>query len=191
MSVSSRQIPCPISRARGVLSAILTPLLLAGSAVAAGTEEVDYLTEVRPILARSCFACHGQDEEQRAKGLRVDRRDFATKELEDGTQAIVPGDPDASEMVARIIEEDVSLRMPPRKAGEPLSAEEVDLIKRWIAQGAPYAEHWAFLPPAERPLPSVGARTAPGRGTGSTPGSSPGWSGKGSGRRPRPTASRS
>ena len=59
-------------------------------------------------------------------------------------------------MVARIIEEDVSLRMPPRKAGEPLSAEEVDLIRRWIAQGAPYAEHWAFLPPAERPLPAVG-----------------------------------
>lgn len=159
MSVSSRQNPCPISRATCVLSAILAPLLLAASAVAAGPEvEVDYLTQVRPILARNCFACHGQDEEQRAKELRIDRREFATKELEDGTQAIVPGDPDASEMVARIIEEDVSLRMPPKKSGVPLSAEEVDLIKRWIAQGAPYAEHWAFVPPAERPLPSVRSR---------------------------------
>ena len=158
MSVSSRLNPCPILRASCVLAAILAPLLLAGPAVAAaGTEEeVDYLTQVRPILARSCFACHGQDEEQRAKGLRIDLREFATKEQrESGAQAIVPGDPDASEIVARITEEDVSLRMPPKKAGEPLSAEEVDLIKRWIAQGAPYAEHWAFLPPAERPLPSL------------------------------------
>ncbi len=63
MSVSSRQNPCPISRAICGLSAILAPLLLAGSAVAAGPgEEVDYLTQVRPILARNCFACHGQDE---------------------------------------------------------------------------------------------------------------------------------
>src|SRR5947199_6592562 len=125
---------------------------------------VDYNREIRPILSKNCFACHGQDEEHRAKGLRLDLRDSALKELPDGALAIVPGDPEASDLFLRVIDEDESMRMPPRKSGNRLSKAEVDALRRWIAQGASYAEHWAFVAPADRPLPAVKDRTWPRNG---------------------------
>ncbi len=133
---------------------------VAGPPVAA----VDYNREIRPILAKNCFSCHGQDETHRAKGLRLDRRDSALTELPDGAVAIVAGDPEASELIARVTEEDESLRMPQRKSGNRLSTAEIDLLKRWIAEGASYAEHWAFVPPADRPLPGVSDRSWPRNG---------------------------
>ena len=95
--------------------------------------KADYNRDVRPILAKNCFACHGQDEAKRAKGLRLDRRDSAVKPLKNGDMAIVPGDPESSELIARITEEDDTLRMPPRKAGNRLTPAEVDVLRRWIA----------------------------------------------------------
>ena len=91
--------------------------------------KVDYNRDVRPILARNCFACHGQDESKRAKGLRLDRRDAAVKPLKNGDEAIVPGDPESSELIVRVTEEDDMMRMPPRKAGNRLIAEEVDILR--------------------------------------------------------------
>jgi hypothetical protein len=85
----------------------------------------------------------------------LDRRDAATKALADGTTAIVAGAPDDSELFARITDEDEDLRMPPRKAGERLTASEVDTLKRWIEQGAPYADHWALVRPVSHSLPAV------------------------------------
>ena len=79
--------------------------------------KVDYNREVRPILAKNCFACHGQDEAKRAKGLRLDVRESAIKPLKSGESAIVPGDSDSSELIARLTEEDATRRMPPRKTG--------------------------------------------------------------------------
>src|SRR5262245_65797270 len=79
----------------------------------AAKRKVDYNREVRPILAKNCFACHGQDEAKRAKGLRLDLRDSALKPLKNGDVAIVAGDPDSSELIARVTEEDETLRMPP------------------------------------------------------------------------------
>jgi hypothetical protein len=90
---------------------------------------VDYLREVRPLLAKNCFPCHGTDEAQRARGLRLDLRDEAVKELKSGAVAIVPGSPDESDLIARLIEEDESLRMPPRKTGERLSKAEIDTLR--------------------------------------------------------------
>ena len=84
--------------------------------------KVDFNREVRPILAKNCFACHGQDEAKRAKGLRLDRREAAVKPLKSGETAIVPGDPDSSELILRVTEEDETLRMPPRKSGQPAHA---------------------------------------------------------------------
>ena len=85
------------------------PLLSAGLALemaraAPPTAAVDYDREIRPILAKNCFACHGQDETHRAKGLRLDRRDSAVAELSDGAIAIVPGDPEGSDLIARVTE---------------------------------------------------------------------------------------
>ena len=79
--------------------------------------KLDFNRDVRPILAKNCFACHGQDEAKRAKGLRLDRREGAVKPLKSGDLAIVPGDPDSSELISRITQADESLRMPPKKAG--------------------------------------------------------------------------
>ncbi len=116
---------------------------------------VDFNREVRPILSNNCFACHGSDEAKRVKGLRLDQRETAVKPLKSGEAAIVPGDPEASNLVARISEEDDSLRMPPRKAGNRLSPAQVDVLTRWVQEGAKYAEHWALIPPKAETLPKV------------------------------------
>jgi mono/diheme cytochrome c family protein len=137
------------------------PLSLGLASVSAAQErvepagKVDYNREVRPILAKNCFACHGQDEAKRAKGLRLDRRESATQPLKNGETAVVPGDPESSELIGRITEEDETLRMPPKKVGVRLTPAEVELLRRWIAQGADYALHWAFVAPEARPIPKV------------------------------------
>jgi hypothetical protein len=119
---------------------------------------------VRPILAKNCLACHGQDEAKRAKGLRLDRRDSVVKPLKNGDIAVVPGDPESSELVLRITEEEETLRMPPKKAGPRLTPPEVEVLRRWILQGADYALHWAFVGPSARPIPQVTDRTWPRNG---------------------------
>ncbi len=116
---------------------------------------VDFAREVRPILSKNCFACHGADEAKRAKGLRLDQREVAVKPLKSGETAIVPGDPESSNLVARISEADDTLRMPPRKAGNRLSPPEVDVLTRWVQQGAKYVEHWALIPPKAETEPKV------------------------------------
>ncbi len=126
--------------------------------------EVDFNRDIRPILSRNCFACHGRDEEHRAAKLRLDQRDSALAELEDGARAIVPGDPESSELIFRITEEDETVRMPPKKAGGRLRPDEIERIRRWIAQGAAYANHWAYEPPKDRPLPEVRDRSWPRNG---------------------------
>ena len=125
---------------------------------------VDFNREVRPILAKNCFACHGQDEAKRAKGLRLDRRESAVKPLKSGETAIVPGDPDSSELILRITEEDETLRMPPRKSGNRLTPAEVDVLTRWIGEGAEYAPHWALIAPKALPLPDVNDKAWPRNG---------------------------
>src|SRR5262245_19599973 len=125
---------------------------------------VDFNRDVRPILSKNCFPCHGADEAKRAKGLRLDLRESATKPLKSEETAIVPGDPDSSALVARITEEDETLRMPPRKAGNRLSLAEVDILTRWIKQGASYTEHWALIKPKAQALPKVGDPTWPRNG---------------------------
>jgi Protein of unknown function (DUF1553)/Protein of unknown function (DUF1549)/Planctomycete cytochrome C len=121
----------------------------------AAKRKVDFNREVRPILAKNCFACHGQDEAKRARGLRLDVRESAIKPLKSEAVAIVPGDPESSELIARLTEEDETLRMPPRKLGNRLTPAEVETLRRWIAEGAHYARHWALIPPEALSLPEV------------------------------------
>ncbi|MGE3821696.1 MAG: PSD1 and planctomycete cytochrome C domain-containing protein, partial [Isosphaeraceae bacterium] len=125
---------------------------------------VDFSRDVRPILSRSCFACHGTDEATREAGLRLDLRDDAIAELKSGARAIVPGNPEESDLIFRITESDETIRMPPPKHGEPLSAQEIGVLTRWIAEGANYARHWAFDPPVDRPLPKVTRKNWPRNG---------------------------
>ena len=129
--------------------------LLAPS-VRAADVPVDFNREVRPILASNCFICHGPDEKERKAKMRLDTRDGAIRD-NDGVRAIVPGKPDDSELIKRIITSEKDDLMPPAKSGKKLSAKEIDTLRRWIAQGAPYAQHWAYVKPVKTPLPDVAA----------------------------------
>ncbi|HKI33904.1 MAG TPA: DUF1549 domain-containing protein, partial [Gemmataceae bacterium] len=111
--------------------------------------KVDYNFQVRPLLADRCFVCHGPDEKKRKAKLRLDDPAVARRVL-------APGKPDESELVRRITTADPAERMPPRKSNLTLNNEEIDLLRRWVAEGAEYKPHWAFLPPPDVvPLPSV------------------------------------
>src|SRR5262245_59367576 len=130
---------------------ITTATLAAGTIVA--DDKLDYSRDIRPILADKCFACHGPDAKQRQAGLRLDQRDDAIKRLESDAVAIVPGDPRGSALVSRILSTDESERMPPSDSQKKLTDEQKTVLKRWIEQGAPYAEHWSFISPKKAPLP--------------------------------------
>jgi len=145
-----------------VLGLLWRPAFADGSA--AGPGKVGFIAEVRPILAKNCFTCHGPDEAKRAKGLRLDQRESAIKPLKSGDAGIVPGDPDSSALYLRITEEDETLRMPPRKAGGRLSTAEIEILRRWVEQGADYARHWALVVPRALPLPRMRETTWPRNG---------------------------
>src|SRR5947207_14532832 len=99
------------------------------------TEPVDFSSQIRPVISSKCFSCHGPDESSRKAKLRLDLRDEAIKDHK-GTRAIVPGDPGNSELVRRITTTDPDDLMPPPKTGRALSAADIELIQRWIQQGA-------------------------------------------------------
>ena len=121
----------------------------------------DFNRDVRAILAEHCFKCHGPDPEHRQAGLRLDEGESARSFLGSGATAIVPGDPQASELVRRIDSTDPGDMMPPPGAMHRLSEEQKDVLRRWVAAGAEYAPHWAFLPPQPCPLPHVHATDWP------------------------------
>ena len=117
---------------------------------------IDFNRDVRPILSDRCFACHGPDSNKgREAGLRLDTFEGATMVLESGRQAIVPGDPGASELIKRIHTHDPDDLMPPAKLGRPLGEKEKAILETWIAQGAGYQPHWAFVPPVAHPAPET------------------------------------
>jgi hypothetical protein len=109
---------------------------------------VDYNWDVRPILSQNCFNCHGNSI--RKAGLRLDQAETAYAELPEspGHHAIVPGKPEASELIRRITSTDPDFRMPPKDTHKTLSATQVATLIQWIKGGATYREHWAYLPPA-------------------------------------------
>jgi hypothetical protein len=112
--------------------------------------------DVRPILSRYCFKCHGPDEGQRQSGLRLDVRDSAIKPADSGKSAIVPRQPDASDLLRRInLPEGSDDKMPPASTKFELTAEQRDILNRWIASGAEYRPHWAFVAPQRPVLPRV------------------------------------
>ena len=118
-------------------------------------KRVDFNFQVRPILSDKCFNCHGPDTRQRKAGLRLDTKEGAFGSNKSGGHAIVPGNLDESDLVARINAEDESERMPPKSLGRSLSREEIGLLTRWIEQGAEWKPHWAFLPPVAAPYPDA------------------------------------
>jgi hypothetical protein len=119
-----------------------------------GVATVQFDRDVRPILSDKCFVCHGPDSSRREAGLRLDVRAEALAPLDSDLMAIVPGDPEASELMRRVTSEDEYEVMPPPEAKlEPLTPREIELLRRWIAEGAEYEAHWAFRPLDAPPVP--------------------------------------
>src|SRR5262245_49727018 len=116
----------------------------------ASAAAIDFSRQIRPILSDNCFACHGPDEGARKAKLRLDNREGALKGGKSGDPAVVPGKPDESELIKRITALDEDDLMPPPKSKKQLSAAQIDLLKRWVAEGAAWPSHWAFEKP-QRP----------------------------------------
>jgi len=138
-------------------------LLLAGCLWAWTTNHLygndpDFTREVRPLLARYCFKCHGPDEKTRKARLRLDDPKIAHKAV------IVAGQPDKSELIQRVFSRDADRVMPPPSTKTSLSKEQKELLKRWVAAGAKYQKHWAFVPPKQSALPAVKDRHWPANG---------------------------
>ncbi|MDF1812111.1 MAG: PSD1 and planctomycete cytochrome C domain-containing protein [Verrucomicrobiales bacterium] len=111
-------------------------------------DEVDFARDVQPILSNNCYACHGPDEGERAAELRLD--------TEVGARSVLDlENPAASEMLHRIATKDPDEQMPPPKKKEALKPEEIQILKRWIEQGAKWGTHWAFEVPVKPPVPQV------------------------------------
>lgn len=135
---------------------ILRPLALAGLSLALplAAAAPDFQKEVRPILSANCFHCHGNDRTTRMAGLRLDVREGLFSVRKSGP-VIVPGQPERSLLWQRITAKDPARRMPPPYAHKTLKPEELETIRRWIAAGAEWREHWAFRAPVRPPLPEV------------------------------------
>ncbi len=136
-------------RIRSILLTFALPTLTSGSAPA--SPEIDFNRDIRPILSNNCLSCHGPDEKERKADLRLDSREEALADL-GGYAAIVPGDTEESELILRLITDDMDERMPPKGKGRPLTGEEINLLKRWVAGGAKFDRHWSYQVP-KRPAP--------------------------------------
>jgi len=130
------------------------PAIPATSAPAPPAPAPDFQRQVRPILSDNCFRCHGPDKGNRMADLRLDIREGAFAQRKNGS-VIVPGKPDESLIVKRIMSEDPAFRMPPLMAHKTLTAEQKEIIRRWIEAGAPWKEHWAFIAPTLQTPPPV------------------------------------
>jgi hypothetical protein len=123
----------------------------------AGAEDrpLDFNRDIRPILSNNCYKCHGFDDKERKGELRLDTADGFTKPAESGAPAIVPGKHAESELYKRLTSTDADVKMPPPESGKTLSAEQIELIKKWIDQGGKWTLHWSFLSPQRAEAPAV------------------------------------
>lgn len=155
MQVVSRIHGCSVRWIGKTLFATLTLLAAAWGSVFA-QDPIDFARDIEPIFIRHCSECHGPDQQK--SGLRLDARDSALGEARSGMHPIVPGDPNASELLRRVLSQDPDEVMPPK--GRPLEATDIDRLRRWIAEGAKWNEadplqHWAFQVPVRPEVPKV------------------------------------
>jgi len=133
---------------RFCLSWLVVILLLILGLPSLYAEKLEYNRDVRPILAENCFACHGFDKAKREAGLRLDTPEGAVAKLDSGEVAILPGNPDESELVKRILATDDAI-MPPQESGKKLTDAQKAILKTWVEQGARYDKHWSFIAPVK------------------------------------------
>jgi hypothetical protein len=119
-----------------------------------GVEKLDFNQHIRPILSDNCFACHGFDAKHRKADLRLDVPEGAFA-VNDGVQAIRPGDPAASALIQRILTQDEDEIMPPPDSHKKLTSQQIAVLKQWVTEGATYRKHWAFEAPVKFPTPAA------------------------------------
>lgn len=141
--------PSPCRTAAGLFAGLVVGLIPAVAAPAP-LGRVEYNRDIRPILSDTCFNCHGPDQNTRKAKLRLDVREEALAK-----NAFVPGKPEESELVKRLFSADPDELMPPPEAHKPLTVAQKELLKRWIAEGAEYQPHWAYLPVQRPPIPAT------------------------------------
>ncbi|MFM8905647.1 MAG: PSD1 and planctomycete cytochrome C domain-containing protein, partial [Verrucomicrobiota bacterium] len=127
----------------------LLSLFLAASTAAPLPDKVDFNRDVRPILSENCFYCHGPDASHRKAKLRLDLRDAALAK-----EAFIPGKPEESELSKRLDAEDPEERMPPADSHKKLDDRQKAVLRKWIAQGAEYRQHWSYEPPVKPSAPA-------------------------------------
>ena len=118
----------------------------------AANEKISFNRDIRPIMSDTCFHCHGFDAKTREAGMRLDVRDEALKPTKTEALPIVPGRPEASEIINRIFDDRDP--MPPVDAHKPLTPAQKELLRRWVAEGAVYEPHWAYAPLVQPPVPT-------------------------------------
>ncbi|OAI58115.1 hypothetical protein AYO49_01270 [Verrucomicrobiaceae bacterium SCGC AG-212-N21] len=143
-----------------LLLALFTCCVFVARPSQAAESKVQFNRDIRPILSDTCFHCHGPDEKERKAGLRLDIRADALKPAKSGSIAIVPGKPEESELIARVFTSDEDDLMPPTKLHKPQTSRQKDLLKQWVAEGAEYQGHWAFIAPTRPAVPHPVKRTA-------------------------------
>ena len=144
-----------------VSATFLASALASVSLRAADAGKIDFNRDIRPILSDNCYACHGPDENKRKGGLRLDRKEDAFAKLKSGKHALVAGDPKSSTLVERLKTADPDELMPPPEGGRKLTAQQIELLTRWVEQGAPWQGHWSFMTPERPAVPRVKAADWP------------------------------
>ena len=139
----------PLSALLLLLAALPMGSTRINAANAALDRPIEFNRDVRPILSDNCFYCHGNDSNHRKGKLRLDVREEALRK-----EAFIPGNPEKSALIERILSSDPDEMMPPPDSHKKLSAKEKETLKRWIQQGAAYQQHWSFEKPIKTPVPS-------------------------------------
>src|SRR5436190_99061 len=137
-----------------VIAVVVSGLMLPSPAHAQG-RRIDYNRDIRPILSDLCYKCHGPDEKERKAGLRLDTQLGVEAKVDSGLAVIVPRKSAESELFVRITATDPNEKMPPPALGKTLSPQQIDLIKRWIDEGATMRGHWSFVAPVRTQPPVV------------------------------------
>src|SRR5882672_8815734 len=133
---------------RTLVAALLLLSFICAGADAKPPEKISYNRDIRPVLSDNCFFCHGPDPNKRKGKMRLDVREEALAK-----QTFVPGKPDESELIKRIFTTDTDDLMPPPDSHKVLTSAQKELFRRWIAQGAVYEKHWAYVPPVKPSVP--------------------------------------
>ncbi|MEI7567317.1 MAG: DUF1549 domain-containing protein, partial [Opitutaceae bacterium] len=142
-----------LSRLISLVGGASVLLFASNPADASAPRKLEFNRDIRPILSENCFHCHGQDPNHREAKLRLDDRDNATADR-DGYAVIAPGQPNDSELIFRLLSKDEEEQMPPPSSNKHVTPEQTALLRRWIAEGATYEKHWAFIPP-QKPRPPL------------------------------------